>query len=248
MKNKLPDIPLWDVWNKKSLIKRCEEIGTRAFERGFRQKAITDEELLFPHFIDCVQKGTPLPLHQFAYTGVDLSSAKRQGNVIITVGVDVNGRKFLLDVTSGAWSSPETAEKIYGVYTRFKPEIVCVENNAYQQALIDWMLKKEYKDVPIDAFTTGKQKSDREIGLPALDVQFERKQWDIYLPDHETGCKCPHCIFEKEFMGYPGYDTSDYVMAFWFAERALAKYYKVNTWCIDKKSPSIGAKIKKMNF
>ena len=126
--------------------------------------------------------------------------------------------------------------------------MIYVENNAYQQALIDWTQTKGFDTIPIIAFTTGKQKSDAEIGLPALDVQFERHLWRFYIPKHEVGCRCTWCQFVREMKNYPVYDTSDFVMSFWFAERALSKYHSSGNAFKEQKQTSNMLKIVKMNF
>ena len=248
---RLDSISLCSFWSKEKLIQRYEEIGSRALERGFRQKAITEGELLFSHFRDCVKYNESIPMWQFAYTGVDLSGEKRKGNVIVTSGVDVNGNRFVIDIQYGNWSSPEMAEKIKEINSRLKPLAIMVENNAYQQSIIDWMNTKGYQNIPLRAFTTGKQKSDTEIGLPALDVQFERKQWTFYLPEHQVGCGCAWCQFKREMESYPIYSSTDFVMAFWFSEQAIRKYHQRNTFDdvkIKSKDYSVTAGFRNMQF
>jgi len=234
-------IELCSFWSKDKLIQRCQEIGTRAFDRGFRQKAITADELTFPNFTKCVRKGESPPMWQYTFTGVDLSGEKRKGNVIITIAVNNDGYKYPIDIRTGEWTSPQTADQIKEVNEIYKPIVVHVENNAYQNSILEWMREKGYGTIPLKAFTTGKQKSDSDIGLPSLDVQFEQNNWRFYLPDHQAGCRCPWCQFEREVSQHPGCVTTDCVMALWFAERAY-KMYGVRRGVKEQKaSPGITA-------
>ena len=221
----LAPLPECSFFNSDALKKRRNEIGEQAYNRGFRQSGTTQDDLLFKNFKSKIIRGIPIPKPVRCYTGVDLSSATRAGNVIVTVGTNEDAsKKWVVDVRRKKWSSPEVAEQIKEVYEKFNPIIVMVENNAYQGAIIEWMTTKGYSGIPIQAFTTGKQKSDALIGLPSLDVQFERGMWQFYVPDHELGCQCPWCQFVREMSQYPVGITSDCVMGFWFAERASSIY------------------------
>jgi len=222
---KLEDLEPCSFFNTEALKIRYKEIGEAAFNRGFRQMGVTEGELTFRHFDKCVVRGINAPQSQNHFVGVDLSGEKRKGNVICVVGgTNDLSQKWVVDIQSGNWSSPDTAERIAEVYKKYKPHVILVENNAYQQSIIDWMSTKNYRGLPIMPFTTGKQKASELIGLPALDVQFERGLWQFHAPDHEAGCKCAWCQFAREMKYYPIADTSDSVMAFWFAERASVLY------------------------
>lgn len=246
---KLDNIPLCSFWSKEKLLKRYEEIGERAFVRGFRQQPISEGELTFPHFDSCIRY-EPIEEYQYCFTGVDLSSEKRKGNVIFTIGINNIKKKFPIDIQSGHWSSPEMAEQIKDVYAKFKPQVILVENNAYQQALIDWLTTKGFEHIPVMAYTTGKQKMDGEIGLPSLDVQFEKQYWIFYVPKHEVGCRCIWCRFVREYKGHPGYESDDIVMAMWLASEALRKYgIRDNNFVdYDKGSPGTMAGMRNKRF
>lgn len=221
---KMPSLELCSFFGVEAMKTRLNEIGEAAFNRGFRQMGVTDGELSFRHFAQCIVRGVEPPKAVHHYIGVDLSGEQRKGNVICVVGTDNINNKWVADIQSGNWSSPETAEMIAQLNSKYIPHVIMVENNAYQQSLIDWMSTKDYRGLPIQPFTTGKQKVSETIGLPALDVQFERGMWKFYLPDHDVSCKCAFCQFAKEMKYYPIAETSDSVMAFWFAERGSVMY------------------------
>lgn len=230
----LPAIPTWKAKHSADQLRPLmTDLAT--FNRAYRMMSIAPGELLFPSFDQCCVPGmTSSELtkqNMPAYVGVDLSSAQRPGNAIVVVGLRYPElRRVLLEVVTGAWSSPKTAQVLAEVCSRHNVQFIQVENNAYQQALIDWV-QKEKPDFPywmkIEAFTTGASKSAPQYGLPGIEVEFHNKGWIFPLSEwetHETTCVCDWCHLRDEFQSYPKGKTSDVVMATWFARDALNKW------------------------
>lgn len=237
MNLKLPTIPPWEPkWGTEAL-RHEANTNPRAFNRGFKMQAYNEEELMFPHFKSCYSHGVVvgdlirrnLPV----FVGVDLAGERRPGNAIVAVGLDVTTqRRILLEVIYGAWKSPETAGMIAGIASRH-PNLryVMVENNAYQQSLIDWV-RHSQKDFAgwwhkIEAFTTGKNKADQTHGLPSLEVEFNNRAWVIPADEfagHPAICLCGWCTLVREVTTYPRGATSDGLMALWFAREAIHKW------------------------
>lgn len=227
------NLPLWEErWGREALIARCTDIGIRSFGRGFRQRAFSPSDRVFPSFEKCVLRGCnpwgiATPQWKFV-SGVDLSTNAREGNVIATTAVDpVSGLRVPVDLRIGDWSSPQTAQEILSVWKTFQPEVILVENNAYQQSLVDWIKHTCGRtDVPIKPFTTTRNKVDPDMGLPALEVEFFNEAWRFCLPNHlypcreNAGQKCNWCRLYDEFSSYPASATSDVVMACWFCRQA----------------------------
>jgi hypothetical protein len=230
---------LWPRCGREWLIAKERAIGPRAFNRGFRQIAISDEDNTFPSFQQCYAVG-PLALGEIQrrawwpkFTGVDLASSKRPGTAIVTVAVDPKDRKrYPVDVRVGAWRSHETAQMLTAVNELYQPEVIMVENNAYQQSLIDWIqfIKLDYW-YKVDSTTTGTNKMSEEVGLPALLLEFHNKSWVIPADEyrhhppghHEAHPPCGWCRFDHEFRFHPLFSTSDLVMATWFARQAIER-------------------------
>ncbi len=103
---------------------------------------------------------------------------------------------------------------------------VVVENNAYQQALIDWM-KTIGSNVNIIPFTTGKQKADEFLGLPGLAAEFANGLWEIPFSEEHgpvgLGCTCGKCMLIAELEEHP-FGDCDTVMAIWFARFAAQSF------------------------
>jgi hypothetical protein len=215
-------------WPHDRLQSRLEAIGARAFGRGFQGKAMTDDEAIFNCMQRCVDvrlSPNDIPAEWENVGGVDLGIGKKSQNarsVIFTLAIAPDGRIYWRDIQAGRWSSPETAERLEASFKRFNHKIIFVENNAYQQAILDWiryMPSSNGVKYVIRPFHTGGNKVDPEIGLPSVAVRAENGQ--IVIPHghapYTAGCKCSICDALNEFLFYPIAEQDDCVMAHWFA-------------------------------
>jgi len=227
--DRLKSIPLWkEMWPREALLKKERE-EPRTFQRGWRLIALSDEERTFPGWEGCRCHGVSLGEVQrsgwMKFTGVDLASKGRPGTSIVTIAVEpISGRRYPVDLRYGAWRSNETAAEIAAVNRAYRPNVIVIENNAYQDSLIDWCTsnKSEQNDfwMKLEPFTTGKNKVDPLIGLPGLQVEFHHKAWVVPFDEYEThepSCPCAWCLWDREFRNHPLGATSDMVMATWFA-------------------------------
>ena len=150
---------------------------------------------------------------------------ERPRTVIFTIAVDENKRRWPVEIRRGHWSGPETARQIIAMHQRFLPEAITVENNAYQDTLIDWIkLVTPDASIPLRPFTTGANKADEQIGLPGLAAEFENGAWVIPTDGgHGEDCHCEHCVWISEMRNYPAAPLSDTVMACWFAREGARR-------------------------
>jgi hypothetical protein len=219
-------IPLWERWTSERLRRRREEIGETAFNRGFRNIAFSDSDLLFPNIDRHIVVGKSyddyIMAHFPRFAGVDLSGKSRSGNAIVVIGViPQTGQRVLIDVQRGAWTSTQTAEMISMMVQKYRLTLVKVENNAYQQSLLDWMATGKYKGIPLASHTTGANKSHPEFGLPGMAAELERGAWIFPIErEHDVSCSCGKCTFFADLRSYPLGVESDTVMAWWFAREA----------------------------
>lgn len=233
---KLPSIPTWKLKHNKALLTEAM-VDLATFNRGYRMMSVSPGELKFPSWSECVQHGLTagelMARKMPAYMGVDLAGKRRPGNAIVVVGLAPNNRRALLDIRYGAWKSPDTARNIGDVESKHHTQWIQVENNAYQDALIDWIKEADMPFWPkIEPFTTGANKADPDMGLPVLEVEFHNKAWIIpgaEFEGHPPTCPCDWCRLNNEVKNYPKYSSTDGVMALWFARDALAKWAPKNT-------------------
>ena len=215
-------IPLWSAWNSERLKARKREIGESAYNRGFRQVALSSKDMTFPHGEEIFETGKSI--QQIVkrdwprYAGVDPFGQYR---VIFTLVVDEKGYKYPIEIVREKCSSGEFKELLIKQYKKHKHQLIKFENNAAQEAMREWMLEDNV-DMPLEAFTTGLQKMKPDIGLPGLEVEFENKGWRVLMgeKEHPSDCTCNFCEFKRELLGHPIAGTSDIVMAAWLAREA----------------------------
>jgi len=229
--------PLWiEKWPREALIKR-RSANHRAFDRGFRNIPMSDEDALFPRDLisGCIHPGNP---HEHVtdkfrrYIGVDLAISRSDASdytVIFIIAVDPeSGVKIPLEIIRRKMTSPETARTLIDAGKRHQPHLIYVEINAYQDSLIQWIRESGNIALPIEGFLTGKQKFDEFIGLPSMSVEFANKGWAIYnhqnpLAEGSESCSCAFCTFIDELVNFPIAKHDDTIMAAWFAREAARK-------------------------
>lgn len=223
--------PLWPVkWGEPQLKDKEQNIGTRAYDRGFRGIPLSQEEALFANIDRCMNwlEGFEKVKPEWPrYTGVDLAiskSAKSSYRVIFTLAKSPEGKRYPIEIKRGRWGSIDTAKEVYATWEKHNPQIIMVENNAYQAAFLEWCAeyagKEKAQVLPLRAFTTGKNKFDENIGLPSLAAEIDNGAWEMLMGKrHDLTCQCTFCIWYREMKNYiPRANLDDdTVMACWFA-------------------------------
>ncbi len=234
-------IPLWEPrWGKQELMSLRNEIGEKAFNRGYRHEALVKEMLTFPHFDNIrkpnIEVGTDYTDHTNLvsdgwrfFAGVDVAGTNRkkgrEGSVIATVALSPEGIRLPVEIRAGNWNSPTFVREIIGCFKRYSHDLILVESNGVQQLLIDWLTQSGMNiGLPIRPFHTGANKANLDFGLPSMDVEFEHQNWimpDGYTEGHEIGCACHWCRWISEFQNHPQAPTDDFVMATWFCREGI---------------------------
>lgn len=236
---KLRPIPLCTEtgWTHDALVKKKASMPHSSFNRGWHLIAASDEDLTFPAFRSCFTPGValgPIQRNDWAtFTGVDLAGEKRPGNAIVTLKVHpVTHRRIPIDLRAGSWKSNETVQHLADIYEAYRPTVIMVENNGYQQALVDWIqaLKLDFWPIVEPTTTTGSTKYNETIGLPGLQVEFQNRAWTIpsdefeaHPPGHMSK-GCQWCRWVYEMTTHPLAVSSDYVMATWFARQGVEQH------------------------
>lgn len=224
--------PLWpEMWPREALIQREREIGKREFDRAFRNIALSDDEALVPREVlaRSVRRdltAADIPREWPKFVGVDLAIGHGDDNCfffLIVGAVDDDGRRWLAEARRMRIPSPEQARQVIDVWKTWQPNVIHVENNGYQEALVQWIREMGGEAVPVKSFTTGRNKADLKIGLPSLRVEFENGAWIIPMGDapHDGGCTCAKCELLEEIATYPIGKYSDGLMALWFMREAI---------------------------
>lgn len=229
------NIPLWDRFNTAILLDKKTKLRQSTFDRGYRLIPLTGEDKQFPSYEQCLEYGTAiddslLATIKYRVLAVDLSSDKRPGTVLCGLGWD--GTKIVrFYLRCGQWTSPQTATAIKAAYDEYGFDVIAVENNAYQDALCQWirMMGRAGNEGyefwgRVRGWFTGSNKIDEDIGLPHLEVQFQNRYWRFLIPHkagaHGHSCKCDYCREHEEFTTYP-HGSTDIVMATWIGSRFI---------------------------
>lgn len=222
--------PLWPAkWPREVLLRRETEIGRREFARAFRLLALWDEEVLFPWpllagTIDRSLKPSAVDPAWPRFIGVDLALSPSAGadyTAFFVLAVDAWGHRYPLEALRGHLSSPATAKTLQELCQRHRPQLVLVESNAYQGALLEWMGESQPL-LPLRAYVTGQKKMNSALGLPSLAIEMERNLWHIPLggEEHPANCSCGLCLWLAEMSEYPVGKHDDLVMACFLAREA----------------------------
>ena len=227
--------PIWEEhWSKEKSIERYNSMPLRAFARAFALLPISREDAVFnrENIEACIVYNDPKYYREkcdYVIIGVDLAISQKKtaaNTAIFVMGIMKEKNKLVaLHAEYGKWTSPETINAITKNFENWKVDIIVVENNQYQEALIQW-LNEFNRELPVQAHFTTSAKHDPEIGLPSMALEFERKKWIIpmgKLP-HDADCKCGKCKWIEELTMYPFGETSDIVMASYFAREYWRKH------------------------
>jgi hypothetical protein len=174
------------------------------------------------------------------YIGVDLAiGTKKKSKYSVLFGLAYDEEKkirYPVEIRRGKFSSPDTARELIDMYDDIQPQCAVVENNFYQQAIIDWLEDMEGVDMNIEPFTTGSnQKKSLDFGVPAMATDFQNNRWvipmeeDEYDWELEQGCGCNICNWVTELLQYPYGTYSDAVMASYLAVQGSKKYSNEGT-------------------
>jgi len=120
----------------------AETAGSTIFRLWYLNEPIDPSELVFDltgeNFYDPTEaeKGWAESLR--CYTAVDLAysdSEKADNTAVVTIGVDSNGIRYVLDVRYGKYNPMTIIEILFGVNERWNPRIIGIESVAAQAML-----------------------------------------------------------------------------------------------------------------
>jgi len=229
-------MPLWEKWDKQSLLNKRAEIGPREFGRGWQQRALVDSELLFqPKFLEaCLGYNDKLFFPGDSLDGiVNKSSNVFMGIDLAIAGSESQGDYFVISVISVDTS--KFHRQILGIYRErgltfneqintierwaafFNPILIFVESNAYQVSITQELQRTT--TLPVKGFTTTSiRKSDLESGLPRMSLEFENERWTLPYADGTTRELITTLM--EEMKTFPLGRHDDILMSLWFARSA----------------------------
>jgi hypothetical protein len=227
---------LWpDKWPEKKLEERRKDVGERVFARQYLLTAMSDEERTFPEY--ALEKSFDFTLADIGedidddwttFGGIDLASAlgkKNAWTVIFTLAKNPHtNRLHIKEIFRRRMKFPEIMKAAIEQYRKHDWRLCYVENNQFQQAVID-ALEAADKTMPVESFTTGVNKANEKVGLPAMSVDFEKNRFAVPAAKFPLNPDDPStlAVFMNELRTHPGGEFSDTIMACWFAWSAAKK-------------------------
>jgi len=161
------------------------------------------------------------------YMGVDVGmrvEGPGSYSCIVILAVDPERDTYWgLDIYREKCTAVELVQTIRDLAQQYSIVKCYVENNAFQQALVDF-LNQYGVSFEVRGFTTTMRKNDQIIGIPTMSARFKRGGWRI-IHDHVADymhCDCPRCVWIRELSEWPNCKYGDTVMATWLASRAAA--------------------------
>lgn len=235
-------ITLWpERWTWKEMMLRKGSMGTLAFNRAYRNITSNPEDSPFDE--SWLQKAIRRGQNRRLIRALDYSSWDL-GKLTIALGIDpaiskkknsdffaaavigrtADGTKIPLYALRRKLTPAQQRGTIKELARAFDPDIIIVESNAYQASLqIDLA---ESTDLPIEAYNTGGEKFDEEVGLNSLAVELENGKWIIPYDNQDlyTTTMMDHLLNGmRNFSPDGGEHTEDLLMATWMANTGLRK-------------------------
>lgn len=226
---------IWpEKWTIELLDQERQEMNDRAWEQQYMLKIVTADEKVFEQegiescLRDDLYLGEGVSDDWPRYIGVDLARTSGGGNftVFFKIAVDDQKRRWLVDIKRMRIRAADIAERLVNFYYAEQskgiyPAVVMVENNAFQQIIVEQLTEID-ASIPVQGHYTGSKKHDLDMGVPSLATQIDNDGWIIpYAGDHSGSLhSCPVCSWIEEMVAYPVGEYDDTVMAMWFADAA----------------------------
>lgn len=238
-------ITLWpNRWDYERLMGEKASMGTIDFMKRYCNIAVDPDAMVFrdeyirglyigdvkyPGCLDEDHIVGRIPHDNWpVYCGFDPAIGKFRGHsycahVTLALGSCQDHEKCLwvIDLERDQYTLPQQVELIINKHEEYNAFVTMVETNAYQQGLLDELTRRgreEGRPIKVEPhYTSAQTKPDPELGIPSMSTYFENGLVHIPYGNPESMRKMQ--VFIDELVQYPSAQTTDTVMAFWFAYR-----------------------------
>lgn len=240
-------IPTWgDAWSLERILERKRDVLPHAFAKKLLCRIDNDASGRFQQswmraMLYAGRKNTMVAKAPVGFdgqrircfTGVDLGVSRKSSadlTVFFTIALLSDGRRLVLEIESGRYTSDVIIQKIQSIYERFGSTIA-VEDNGAQDYLVQ-MSRTMNSHVPIVGLTTGTNKWSEDYGIESMALELYKGIWICPSTLEDEGARWEDvfhsCDAEAQqwLTGMRTYDpkshTSDHLMASWIA-REIAR-------------------------
>ena len=152
-------------------------------------------------------EGVPLSY----YSAMDFAISQRERSdysAIVTVGIDSEGKMYVVDVRRGRWDSKEIIDNMFDVQYIYKPELFTVEKGTIETSIMPFLRDEMVKSgiyLNLNPMTPTKDKMQR-----ARSIQARLRQGGVYFDEEYDW----HDMFIEELKTFPRGQHDDMVDAF----------------------------------
>lgn len=219
-------IPLWpEYWTLEALLDKYEEVGSTAFQQGYQQNPIPDEDALVkPEWYQgCLDPDRPLgrgidpAKRRCRVISIDPSPTAKAGFIVADVADFEQPFIAVLDAMHTKMGVREMLVAIEDARQRWGGiNYLIIESNSAHFFLQAEEFRRWQQSSGIRLLThvTGGNKNHMEWGVNSLSMNFEFGT--IRIPDGDPTTKQRMHALQQELLTYPYGATWDLVMALWF--------------------------------
>jgi hypothetical protein len=237
---------LWEArWPWLRLMEQKAKVGTLAFNKRYRNIAVDASRMVFreeyvrggwavghqyPGCLDRTYKSGDYGDNWRLVSGFDPAigtghSAKFCAHAVLAQGSCIDHERcfWVVDMTREQMTLPQQVDLILAKHQEYKLFKSVVEANSYQAGLLQALehkMNERGDQLAVEPhYTTRTNKPDPEIGVQSMAPWFERGA--VHIPWADGFSRRRMQQFVDELIMYPDSRTTDTVLAFWFAWRAL---------------------------
>ena len=150
-----------------------------------------------------------------------------------TFGLRPNGKRVLLNLWEDrGLDAPKVIDKVMELYFAFRPDVVVVESNQFQNWFADYLLK--FKNLPIDkSVTVHTDKAGLKLKTSVLHMAVENKLWELPYKTDEDRAITDRIIRQFYYFGKVKHD--DIVMAGYIFEKFLGNAQQIAAAMLKEK-------------
>jgi hypothetical protein len=238
---------LWpERWSYEDLMYQRQKLGISRFNRNYRNLVMQDGDSTFPMawfeggvddqgvvYRGCYDEKLILGLNpqalrlKISAIGVDPALAIKHTQfgkyfAMVVLGITVEGYLVICDIVREQCNSITQRRHIVKAHSKWNPRYIAVESNAYQRALYE-SIEENHPHLPVYAWHTANAgPRAAETGVTSMDKYFEGGRFKIPRGNVQSVELTDLLISELHYWGVA--DTSDLVMALWFAFAMLKSY------------------------
>lgn len=212
---------LWpEKYNYKALSALLNEKGLYEFSCQYQNQPVDDENAVFHRQWFLQYDPTDLKDRKLTrFTAIDPAiSLKERADftAIVTIGVDVLGKIYVLEVKRGHYTEDQMVDELFLTNERYHPLSICIETVAFQKTLQHYIMKEIKKrghSLPLNEVLPESDES-KEKRIRLLQPMYMRS--DIYHSESVPDIK----YLEDELLRFPKGKNDDCADAMAYAVRA----------------------------